>query len=92
MTRYSKFNPQLFGRCHRNFRLLFALKFMYDFEEMYSKGIKLDFVLNRDEICGLLFVILHVRNGHYISKMDLKFIESIKTGKNHMKSACVIES
>lgn len=85
MTRYSKFNPQLFWSLPPQFRLLFALKFMYDFEEMYSKGIKLDFVLNRDEICGLLFVILHVRNGHYISKMDLKFIESIKTGKNHMK-------
>ena len=85
MTRFSKFNPQLFWSLPPHFRLLFALKFMYDFEEMYSKGIKLNFILNRDEICGMLFVVLHVRNGHYISKMDLKFIESIKTGKNHMK-------
>ena len=85
MTRYSKFNPQLFWSLPPHFRLLFALKFIYDFEEMYSQGIKVDFELNRDEICGLLFVLLHVRNGYYISKMDLKFIESIKTGKNHMK-------
>ena len=86
MSRFAKFNPQLFWSLPPQFRLRFALKFLYGFEELYSDGIKTDFILNRDEICGMIFMLLHLRNEYYISPIDLKLMESIKTGKHFMKN------
>ena len=82
MSRFTKLSPQLFVLVPPQFRLAFAMKYLWDFEVLFSDGIKNDFMLNKDEICGLMFVVLHLRNQLYIPSNDLDFVEAVKTGRD----------
>lgn len=77
VSRFNQLSPQLFLVLPPNFRLTFALKYLWDFEELFS--IDIDRKLSGEELFGLVFVVLHLRNELYISPADLKFVEALKT-------------